>query len=131
MGDDGLTLKQKKFAEAFLETGGRGTDAALIAGYSPASASSAAYNNLHNDDVLSAIEDRRKYAEKKLGISPFYVAKELMKWVECDNGLYALRALVELKKMFGYDAPARVELESENKHVEWVQAMIVEANKDG
>lgn len=77
-----LTLKQKKFAKAYIQTNGNGTKAAEIAGYKhPMQQGSETLRKLDNNSYFLAMMDKAGLSERKLfkpikdGLEANHVAK--------------------------------------------------------
>lgn len=66
--NDGLTVKQTRFCEAYASNGGNAMQAAISSGYSKKSAGIAGHQNIKKPNILQAIEKLRQ-TETKLVIA--------------------------------------------------------------
>lgn len=73
-----LTHKQQRFVEEYL-VDGNGRRAAIAAGYSEATATEMAHENLSKPHVAGVIEEKRRAVAERLEITPEKVMAELAK----------------------------------------------------
>jgi phage terminase small subunit len=71
-----LTLKQSRFVDAYIATG-NGAKAAVVAGYSEATAREMAHENLTKPHIVSVIADRLRAAAIAAGVTTAAVVSEL------------------------------------------------------
>lgn len=84
-----LTLKQERFAEAYVATQGNQTQAAIQAGYSPKAAYQSGYVNMKNSEVRDAIAKKIKPI-----YTPERLRERLTEIIEApDNQNVAVRAI--------------------------------------
>ena len=151
-GPDGLTTKQRKFVNAYIETNSV-TESAIRAGYAKSSASAAGSRLLATDKIQQAIDARLTKVEEQTDLSVAWVLNRLKEEaIECgENSSHGarVRALELLGKHRGIfidrrevsgkgGGPIRHEVEANVSLVEQMRelsteelAEIVEADEQG
>lgn len=114
-----LTLKQDAFVTKYLELR-NGTQAAIAAGYSPASAREISTENLRKPAVQAALAERQGEAARQADITREQVIAGIRAAIAearlIGDPMAQIRGWSEIAKMLGYYAPEtkRVELSTES-----------------
>ncbi len=109
----GLTILQEKYAHAYVGNDGKRLEAAITAGYSPASARIAATKNMRDKKVIALIDKLKKGEMQKLSVDYDSKLKKLWKIVEISvpdaaqtlediDAMAGVKAIAELNKMQGH-----------------------------
>lgn len=101
----GLTVKQETFAKALIPCHGNQTQAAIMAGYSPRSATVIASENLTKPEVLERVEELRALASAHLDLDSIGLESlvEQIAVMALRDKAYtpALRAIENLQRLRG------------------------------
>jgi hypothetical protein len=113
---DYITPKQQAFIHAYAANGNNGRQAAIAAGYAPASAHVTASTMLKMDKIRKRIEPTQDKQTERLGLDADWIVSRLMKEAEAgDNSEAArVRALELLGKVEGIFAPDKKQIETIN-----------------
>lgn len=119
-----MNLKHKQFCEEYLNNGLNASAAYIKVGYSNNNPDKNAYKLLQRDDIKSYIENKQKQMATKSNIDREYILNEYKELLESckqegldgagtikDRSNWA-KALSQLTKFLGLDAPEKVDVTS-------------------
>jgi len=110
--------RHEKFAQAYA-SGMSATSAYVHAGYEKKTAGQASHTLLKNVEVRERVEELKQRSVDKADITRAEILKILANYARSHPDDYPhdtrLRAIAQLTKMTGWDAPDKVELSADNE----------------